>query len=111
MSTIGLVHKRKDGSFEGQLKTLSVQAPILISPVKGKKSSDSAPDYRVTSDGVEIGAGWLRTGQVSQKEYVSLSLVAPELASMMGKGKAVYANLGKAADQDDPDVYALIWNP
>lgn len=111
MSTIGQVRKKKDGSFEGQLRTLSVQAPLLITPVKGKKSSESAPDFRITSDGVEIGAGWLRTGQVSQKEYVSCSLTAPELASLMGKGKAVYANLGRAADQDDPEVYSLIWNP
>ena len=49
MSTIGHVKKRKDGSYEGELKTLSVKAPILISPLKGKKTSESAPDFRVTA--------------------------------------------------------------
>jgi uncharacterized protein (DUF736 family) len=55
---------------------------------------------------VEIGAGWLRRGQISGKEYVSLSISAPELGS-----KTLYANLGRAAGQSDPNVFALIWNP
>jgi uncharacterized protein (DUF736 family) len=63
-------------------------------------------DFRVLSKGVEIGAGWLRLGQMSGKEYVSLSISAPELGS-----KTLYANLGRAAGETDPNVYALIWNP
>ncbi len=39
--------------------------------------------------------------------YVSLSISIPELGA-----KTLYANLGRAAGQTDPDVvYALIWNP
>jgi len=37
---------------------------------------------------------------------VSLSLAAPEFGP-----RRLYANLGRAAGQDDPDVYALLWNP
>jgi uncharacterized protein (DUF736 family) len=48
----------------------------------------------------------LRIGQMSGKEYVSLSISAPELGS-----KTLYANLGRAAGESDPNVYALIWNP
>jgi uncharacterized protein (DUF736 family) len=70
------------------------------------KSADSQPDFRVVTQGVEIGAGWLRTGEVSGKEYVSLSLAAPEFGS-----RKLYVNLGRAAGQDDTDVFALIWNP
>ena len=43
---------------------------------------------------------------MSGKEYVSLSISAPELGS-----KTLYANLGRAAGEIDPNVYALIWNP
>jgi len=39
-------------------------------------------------------------------KYLSLSISVPELG-----GKTLYANLGRAAGQTDPDVYALIWNP
>lgn len=104
MASIGVVRRKKDGSFEGQLKTLSVQAALQIIPMKNK-SSEKAPDYRVLGNGVEIGAGWKKIGQQSGEEYISLSMSAPEL----GK-KPLYANLGKAAGQDEEDVYSLIWN-
>jgi uncharacterized protein (DUF736 family) len=39
-------------------------------------------------------------------KYVSLSLSAPEF----GRHR-LYANLGRAAGQEDPDVFAIIWNP
>ena len=97
--------KREDGRYEGELKTLSVRADIVILPVRDKASA-SQPDYRVMSQGIEIGAAWVRIGQMSGKEYVSLSIPAPELGS-----KTLYANLGRAAGQTDPDIYALIWNP
>ena len=105
MATIGSVTKREDGRYEGELKTLSVRADIQIVPVSDK-SGASQPDYRVLSQGIEIGAGWIRTGQISGKEYVALSIAAPELGT-----RTLYANLGRAAGQSDPDVFALIWNP
>jgi uncharacterized protein (DUF736 family) len=105
MATIGSVTKREDGRYEGVPRTLSVRADIVLIPV-GEKSAESQPDYRVLSQGVEIDAAWLRRGQMSGKEYVSLSISAPELGS-----KTLYANLGRAAGHSDPNVYALIWNP
>jgi uncharacterized protein (DUF736 family) len=105
MATIGHVTKREDGRYEGELRTLSIRADIGILPV-GEKMADNQPDYRVMSQGIEIGAGWIRKGQTSGKEYVSLSIAAPEFGS-----KTLYANLGRAAGQSDPDVYALIWSP
>jgi uncharacterized protein (DUF736 family) len=70
MATIGSVTKREDGRYEGELKTLSVRADIVITPVTDKASA-SQPDYRVLSQGIEIGAGRIRIGQMSGKEYVS----------------------------------------
>lgn len=104
MATIGFVQKQDDGSFTGSLTTLALKAKIRIVPV-GRKTSDNGPDYRViTSDGVDIGAAWIRTGRESQRDYVSLKIDDPTLA------QAIYANLGRAAGQDDDSVYALIWN-
>src|SRR5215471_9662690 len=105
MATIGSVTKRDDGRYEGELRTLSIRAEIAILPV-GQKLSPNQPDYRVVSQGTEIGAGWIRKGQASGKDYVSLSIAAPEFGA-----KTIYANLGRAAGQSDPDVYALIWSP
>ncbi|MBB6427685.1 DUF736 family protein [Sphingopyxis sp. JAI128] len=70
------------------------------------KNGDVQPDYRVYSEGVEIGAGWVRIGEASGKPFVSLTLAAPEFGP-----RRIYANLGRAAGQDSEDAYAIIWNP
>lgn len=105
MPAIGYVTRNPNGGFTGSLKTLSIRQQIEITP-NSRKSDDSQPDYRVSADGVEIGAGWVRTGEASGKDYVSLSLAAPEFGP-----RKLYANLGRAAGQDDDDAFAVIWNP
>jgi len=104
MPAIGYVQRQQDGSFKGSIRTLSVNAEIAIIPNRSK--SGEQPDYRILSNGVELGGGWIRTGEVSQREYVRLAMSAPELGQ-----RTLYANLGRAAGQDDEDSYALIWNP
>ena len=105
MTAIGYVRKENDGRYTGQLKTISIKADIDIVP-NANKTTDSQPDFRVLTQGTEIGAGWTKKGETSGKDYVSLSLAAPEFGP-----KKLYANLGKAAGQDDDDLYAVIWNP
>lgn len=104
MPAIGYVQRLADGSFKGSIRTLSVNAEVQIIPNRGKTGEQ--PDYRVVSGGVELGGGWVRTGEVSQREYVRLSMSAPELGQ-----RTLYANLGRAAGQDDDETYAIIWNP
>ena len=105
MTAIGFVKKQSDGSFVGQLKTVSIKADIEIVPNESK-SSPNHPDFRVFTDEIEIGAGWLKTAASSGKEYISLSFAAPEFGP-----RRIYANLGKAAGSNDPDFFAVIWNP
>jgi len=104
MPAIGYVTRDGNG-FKGELKTLSIRADITIVP-NTRKAGDNQPDYRVSAGGVEVGAGWIRRGEVSGKDYVSLSLAAPEFGP-----RRLYANLGRAAGQDDDDAFAIIWNP
>jgi uncharacterized protein (DUF736 family) len=104
MPAIGYVTRNEDGSFKGQLKTLSISAEIAIVSNRSK-SADTQPDYRVLSDGVEIGAGWNRRSESSGRDYVSLSLAAPEFGP-----RRLYANLGQAAGGPE-DRFAVIWNP
>ena len=105
MTAIGYVTKNDNGSYKGQLRTVSIRADIDIIPNRDK-TAETHPDFRVLTQGVEIGAGWIRRGENSGKEYVSLSLAAPEFGP-----RKLYANLGRAAGQDDDSVFALIWNP
>lgn len=104
MPAIGYVTREGNG-FKGQLRTLSIRTDIEIVP-NSRKSGDTQPDYRVSAAGVEVGAGWVRRGEMSGKDYVSLSLAAPEFGP-----RRLYANLGRAAGQDDNDAFAIIWNP
>ena len=104
MPAIGYVTREGQG-FKGQLKTLSIRTEIEIIP-NPRKSGDTQPDYRVSAAGVEVGAGWVRRGEMSGKDYVSLSFAAPEFGP-----RRLYANLGRAAGQDDDDAFAIIWNP
>ena len=105
MTAIGYVTELKDGRFKGELKTLTIRAEIAIVPNQDK-TSKTHPDYRVICEGVDVGAAWIRKSGTTGKDYVSLSLAAPEFGS-----RRLYANLGKAAGQDDEKVFALIWNP
>lgn len=104
MPAIGYVTRDGQG-FKGQLRTLSIRTEIEIIP-NTRKSGDTQPDYRVSAAGVEVGAGWVRRGEMSGKDYMSLSLAAPEFGP-----RRLYANLGRAAGQDDEDAFAIIWNP
>jgi uncharacterized protein (DUF736 family) len=47
----------------------------------------------------------MHKGEASNKEYVSLSIAAPEFGP-----KKLYANLDKAAGSYGKDLYAAIWN-
>lgn len=104
MPAIGYVTLNSDGSYSGQLKTLSIRADIAI-VANARKASDVQPDYRVLSEGIEIGAGWNRRSESSGRDYVSLTLAAPEFGP-----RRLYANLGHAAGEPD-DRFAVIWNP
>ena len=104
MPAIGHVTRTLNGGFKGQIKTLTIRADIDI-VANDDKSSDSQPDFRVLSEGAEVGAGWSRSSETSGRDYVSLSLAAPEFGP-----RRLYANLGRAAGGDE-DSFAVIWNP
>jgi uncharacterized protein (DUF736 family) len=108
MAAIGYVNRQQDGSYKGFINTLSIRRSVVLLPNRDK-DADNQPDFRVFTDDrerVELGAGWKRVGQNSGNSYVSLSLAAPEFGP-----RKLYANLGRAAGQDDPDTFAIIWNP
>jgi len=42
------------------------------------KSSDAQPEFRALSEAVDFGVGWTLRSETSGRDYVSLSLAAPE---------------------------------
>ena len=103
MPAIGYVAKDENGSFKGQLRTLSVRAEITITP-NSRKANTVQPDYRVLAGDVEIGAGWNRRSDTTGRDYISLSFAAPEFGP-----RRLYANLGRIPG--DEERFAIIWNP
>lgn len=103
MTAIGNVTRDEEGTYKGQLRILSIRAEIAILP-NTSKQRDAQPDYRVLSGDVEIGAGWNRRSESSGRDYVSLSLAAPEFGP-----RRLYANLGQLPGE--ANRFAIIWNP
>jgi len=103
---LGYVTKTENGGFKGTLSTMNLKKNISILP-NAAKEIDAQPDFRVyTEDRVEIGGGWNRVGKNSGNPYVSLTFAAPEF----GPSK-IYANLGRAAGEDNVGRMAILWNP
>jgi uncharacterized protein (DUF736 family) len=93
--------KQTEGRNKRNLRTVSIKADIDILP-NSQKTADSQACFRVVTDSVAPSAGWTRKGKTSNKEYVSLSIAAPEFGP-----KKFYVNLGKAAGSEDKDFYAV----
>lgn len=104
MPAIGRVTKQADGTYKGQLATLSIRKNIDF--VKNRKKADNQPDFIIMASEIEIGAAWWRTAISSGNDYLSISFAAPEFGN-----RTLYANLGRAAGSEDENDFAIIWNP
>ncbi|RRN63783.1 DUF736 family protein [Caulobacter sp. 602-1] len=97
--------RRRTGVFKGRLRPPA--AARASRPRRSRTSASPAPPgRRVYSNGVDLGAGWLDVGQVSGRDFVGWFLAHRDLGP-----RAVTVMLGRAAAQDDGDVFALVWNP
>jgi hypothetical protein len=61
MAQIGTFTRGDDGVFTGTIRTLNINTKATIKPVT--KDTERAPDYRVTANGVEFGAGWSKASR------------------------------------------------
>jgi uncharacterized protein (DUF736 family) len=103
MAQIGAFTRNEDGSFTGAIRTLNINVAATFEPVD--KPSGRSPHYRITAhgpgfSGVELGAGWRKTGKTSGADFVSVKLDDPAFPA------PVYASLveGEAGE------HRLIWS-
>jgi uncharacterized protein (DUF736 family) len=97
MAQIGTFTRDEDGSFTGTIRTLSLNIKARIVPAEPSQN-EKAPDMRVLSSNVEIGAAWKRTSK-ENTVYHSVKLDDPSFTA------PIFANL-VAVD----DGYALVWS-
>ena len=98
MAQIGTFTRDESGAYSGTIKTLTISVKASIKPCE--RDNDKAPDYRVTANGLEFGAGWSRTARETGAEYLSLKLDDPSFTA------PVYASLV----QGDKGEHKLIWS-
>jgi len=99
MATIGTFTLDRDGSLNGQIKTLNLSAKVSLYPVESDK--EGAPAYRLYAGAVELGAAWAKTAKESGREYHQVRLDDPSFAA------PIFANL---VENEDSGSFALIWN-
>jgi uncharacterized protein (DUF736 family) len=98
MATIGTFTRDDNGVYAGTIKTLTLNVKATIKPCD--RDSDKAPDFRVTANGVEFGAGWSKAARETGAKYLSLKLDDPSFTA------PVYASLV----QGDNGEHKLIWS-
>lgn len=97
MAQIGSFKRDNSGVYTGTIRTLTLNAKITLRPSKGEH--DKAPDHKVMSGAVEIGAAWTKTSREGET-YLSLKLDDPSFAT------PVYATLVRG----EADEHKLIWS-
>jgi uncharacterized protein (DUF736 family) len=97
MAQIGTFTRAEDGSYNGTIKTLSLNIKARFLPAEPSEN-EKAPNLRVMARDVEIGAAWQRTSK-DNAVYHSVKLDDPSFPA------PIYANL-VAVDDD----YALVWS-
>lgn len=90
--------------YSGRLRTLALDAQVTLLPAE-LNESENAPEWRVlrgdADTGVEIGAGWNRTGK-RVGSYVALQLDDPGLVQPL---RAILVRAGTG-----DDVWNLLWS-
>jgi uncharacterized protein (DUF736 family) len=84
---------QQNGTYTGELVTLTTRQSLTFEPAEGKV------DYRITMQGVEVGAAWKRTSKKSGRTYLSVKLDSPFLLA------PIY---GALLQQDDGHI--LVWS-
>ena len=97
MAQIGTFTRAEDGSYSGTIKTLSLNIKARFLPADPSQN-DKAPNLRVMSGNVEIGAAWQRASK-DNIVYHSVKLDDPSFPA------PIYDN-PVAVD----DGYALVWS-
>ena len=100
MATIGTFTRNQDGTFQGSIRTLTLNTKVSFVPT-GVAESDKAPDLRAYAgnNGIEFGAAWTKRTKDGARVYHSVKLDDPSFPN------PIYANLVETAD-----TFALVWS-
>lgn len=95
---------RLRGLFSGRVRTLTLDAHLVLCPVNSGAANPGTPDYSIhlnDADGPEVGAAWKRSSERAG-EYIAVALDDPALPAPFR------ANLFQ--QDHDRKVWVLTWN-
>jgi uncharacterized protein (DUF736 family) len=79
MAVIGTLTPAKDGGWVGTIRTLTIDAKVLLVP-NDDRSNSKAPAFRVFVRNSRIGDAWeAKTGRSNPKEYLRVRLDDPQM--------------------------------
>ena len=97
MPVIGTFQAVKDG-YAGSIRTLMLNGRVRIL-ANDRKTSEGAPDFRISLGTTEIGAAWRRTKQGTDQTYLRVRLDDPGLAAAdLGRAPRKHRRRPRAAD-------------
>jgi uncharacterized protein (DUF736 family) len=100
VAKIGNFNKNPDGSFDGEIVTLSVQARNVRIVPEASGLGGSTPTYRILVGLAEIGSGRANAHD-GGREHIALKLDDPSFTA------PIYANLFEEAESEK---FVLIWS-
>ena len=99
MAIIGNFKLTADGSYAGEISTLTLHRKVRLVPTE--VTGNNAPDLRAFAGLAEIGVAWQKTSRGGDT-YFALRLDDPSFAT------PIWANLVES--KKDAAVYNLLWD-
>lgn len=80
MAVIGTFTASKNGGWEGNIQTLTINAKVRIVP-NDNRDGERAPAFHIFAGKSELGAAWRqRSSGQNHKDYLSVKLDDPSLS-------------------------------
>lgn len=106
MSTIGTLHRKRDG-FEGQLSTMQFAASVVLLPNR-RKQGENDPDFEVfainpNGELIRVGAAWKKAMKAPGREgneFLSITLDDPSFPAPLNVA---------AFESEEPDRFNISW--
>ncbi len=103
MPAIGTISAAPNGCYQGYLRTLMLDAPIRLEPIS--KSCETAADFRILSQGTQIGTAFIHVNPATASQEILLRIEAPELSRPIH----AFICLTRKTAQSVP--FDIIWQP
>lgn len=100
MANIGKLTKQEDGSFRGEIATLTLRSKITMRPVE--EMTERGPNFRLFAGYGDCGAAFEQTAEGTGQVYLSIKLDDPSFAA------PIY--VAAFENRDNSDVLDLVWN-